>query len=557
MIDVQYDDLIGAPIIKDSTYHYGPKGGAQGDPLSKLLKVGNTGGIRPRYAKDGKSYAYVVLNSTNDSPWDDEHDLENNIITYHGDNDKIERDPRTTIGNRWLLKMFDEKAEEKYRAPILLFKSVDDEGGPKGVKRFLGVAAPSIDETGKPLFSLERFPSGDSFYENFVYKMQILDTGQTDLRKWLETRYSNIDNSYESSPDSWKRYMDGSGIESTPSIRPTNPSDHFTKYLHDNGFYYSPEFIESFLLGLKAKRFMIFCGGTGTGKTKLAQLYCNFIGARYEIVPVGSNWTDSKFMIGYKNAITGKYEITKSMELIIDSTNNIDKPFFLILDEMNLSHIERYFSEFISVMESGEPLSLPDGKELNLGRNLFIIGTMNLDETTYSISPKVLDRANVVVFEPADVNTYLDADEVSFDFKGDVNYLLDCMIPGNLQDYKARRLMSEIDDPQIIIFIDQVQKSMSMMGLPMGYRTIDEVSRYLYAAWEYEGKTETFDWRPHMCYQLRMKILPKIHGDITLKPGLISLKELLLSYPEMDGATQQVEKMIKNLEVRRYTSFIS
>src|SRR5690606_3454364 len=89
---------------------------------------------------------------------------------------------------------------------------------------------------------------------------------------------------------------------------------------------------------------------------------------------------------------------------------NANKPFFLILDEMNLSHVERYFADFLSIMESKDTIKLYTGKErksldgitipfeIGWPKNLFIIGTVNIDETTYMFSPKVLDRANVIEF---------------------------------------------------------------------------------------------------------------------------------------------------------------
>jgi 5-methylcytosine-specific restriction protein B len=89
---------------------------------------------------------------------------------------------------------------------------------------------------------------------------------------------------------------------------------------------------------------------------------------------------------------------------------NEKKPFFLILDEMNLSHVERYFADFLSIMESNDSIKLYTGNkrksidgleielEMSWPKNLFIIGTVNIDETTYMFSPKVLDRANVIEF---------------------------------------------------------------------------------------------------------------------------------------------------------------
>ncbi len=103
---------------------------------------------------------------------------------------------------------------------------------------------------------------------------------------------------------------------------------------------------------------------------------------------------------------------TGVLKLLMDAEKNPKLPFFLILDEMNLSHVERYFADFLSAMESGDEIKLYGGdqryadeakkiavpKRIRVPKNLFVIGTMNVDETTYMFSPKVLDRAQVIEF---------------------------------------------------------------------------------------------------------------------------------------------------------------
>lgn len=133
------------------------------------------------------------------------------------------------------------------------------------------------------------------------------------------------------------------------------------------------------------------------------------------IVPVGADWTDNTKMFGFYNPLEEKYVSTPALDFILQAIKNPEIPYFLILDEMNLSHVERYFSDFLSAMESDEEIPLyrlSKDKEIDeeqseeipekikLPKNLFVTGTVNIDETTYMFSPKVLDRSNVVEYKP-------------------------------------------------------------------------------------------------------------------------------------------------------------
>lgn len=188
-----------------------------------------------------------------------------------------------------------------------------------------------------------------------------------------------------------------------------------------------PSFLtRSLLLALMAKRFAILTGNSGTGKTKLAIALAHWLtgggnSGGYRVVPVGADWTDNRHVMGYLNPFKTRetaegsavtYESTPVLELIQKAIKRPFEPYFLILDEMNLSHVERYFSDFLSAIESDAPIPLytADGPvvssngerlpaEIKVPRNLFIVGTVNVDETTYVFSPKVLDRANVVEFK--------------------------------------------------------------------------------------------------------------------------------------------------------------
>ena len=172
--------------------------------------------------------------------------------------------------------------------------------------------------------------------------------------------------------------------------------------------------ITGFTAALCTKPFIILTGLSGSGKTKLAQAFSQWICEEKSqtcMVPVGADWTNRDPLLGYPNAIDrGKYIKPEYgvVDLLIEAckARNSNIPYFLILDEMNLSHVERYFADFLSAMESDEYIHLHSGDtewdgvppKLRIPKNLFIIGTVNIDETTYMFSPKVLDRANVIDF---------------------------------------------------------------------------------------------------------------------------------------------------------------
>ncbi|NRD18941.1 hypothetical protein HNV08_02690 [Winogradskyella eckloniae] len=201
---------------------------------------------------------------------------------------------------------------------------------------------------------------------------------------------------------------------------PTKTSFDFNKFINDvekSGLYYSDKLLTRLIASLVTKPFVLLSGLSGSGKTKLTQAFAQWIAedeTQYCIVPVGADWTNREPLLGYVNALEPtKYILPENgaLDLIIRANNNPVKPHFLILDEMNLSHVERYFADFLSVMESDDQFKLHssenalDGgngievkKEYNWTKNLFIVGTVNIDETTYMFSPKVLDRANVIEF---------------------------------------------------------------------------------------------------------------------------------------------------------------
>ena len=135
------------------------------------------------------------------------------------------------------------------------------------------------------------------------------------------------------------------------------------------GYFINEKLSTRFISSLLTKPFVILTGLSGSGKTKLAQAFAMWIcenDEQYCVVPVGADWTNREPLLGFPNALIEndyKKDEYGVLKLIIEANANSDKPYFLILDEMNLSHVERYFADFLSVMESKSKISLHSGNE--------------------------------------------------------------------------------------------------------------------------------------------------------------------------------------------------
>jgi hypothetical protein len=194
-------------------------------------------------------------------------------------------------------------------------------------------------------------------------------------------------------------------------------------------------------------------------------------------------------------------------------------PHILILDEMNLSHVERYFSEFLSVMETGAAIELYSGSlrdgvpaSLTLPKNLFIAGTVNVDETTYLFSPKVLDRANVVEFRA-------DEDEV-FSFLETFNPLDLPSIDGKGVRYGLAFLDAARSEPQLDAgdrealaeAFRRIFRVASVFGREFGFRTLRDVGRYVHFHRLLVGD-DAWDVADAIDAQIYQRVLPRLHGS--------------------------------------------
>jgi hypothetical protein len=246
-----------------------------------------------------------------------------------------------------------------------------------------------------------------------------------------------------------------------------------------------------------------------------------------KMIAVGADWTSNDNVVGYPNALNHTEYITKpALDLMLHAINHSEYPHFLILDEMNLSHVERYFADILSALESEELIFLhSDAKRLAGGTqvpsaiefptNLFVIGTVNVDETTYMFSPKVLDRANVLEFriDAEDLKSFLEApvkpklSEIAS--KGHTNFAK-AFVAALRSNVLVPAEVKGIFDAELIVFFEVLQAH----GAEFGYRVSYEASRFLsfYKMLGNRPDDETWFNDAFDCIVVQ-KFMPKLHGS--------------------------------------------
>ncbi|WP_157448849.1 hypothetical protein [Deinococcus peraridilitoris] len=356
-------------------------------------------------------------------------------------------------------------------------------------------------------------------------------------------------------------------------------------------------------------------------------------------MPVGADWTDTRHILGYRNPFGPPrqvggvethetYQLEEPLRLLLRAAHPQREhiPHLLLLDEMNLSHVERYFSPFLSLMESGRteegqgvPLISADnialisdvlehvepgsseaeaaqhlktaGRGLTLPPNVFIIGTINVDETTYMFSPKVLDRAQVIEILSVPPKVYLDPSHTETELTLSGAAALAVLRPLAPTSLKTRPNQAFLTRAQELGFPDHwasdvsktveyvLQKAyevLEQVGFAFGYRLVNEVFAYL-EVWILAQKEQcdetgqalsTDGWHDALDKVFSQKVLPKIHGNRRqLNDSLTKLETFLrglstqgvpnLGTPDpMPVSRQKLERMNRRLNATGYTTFV-
>lgn len=330
-----------------------------------------------------------------------------------------------------------------------------------------------------------------------------------------------------SASNEYELTMETEGAEKEMTVH--EAIDGIKKYIAAKGFTYDEGLIENFYLSLKSKPFVILAGTSGTGKTKLVKLFAEAVGAtaengRYKLVPVRPDWSDSTDLFGHVD-LNNRFHAGVILDFLKKAEAHPDKPYFLCLDEMNLARVEYYLSDFLSVIETREKteddhiVSVPLLSEENYGgdadaaekygtvrfpENLCLVGTVNMDETTFPFSKKVLDRANTIEFSQVDLVPDFELFEINAQSIDPGKLFLK---PEYLQISHCKTQREYVHT--VCEELQELNGILMAANAHVGYRVRDEICFYLLN----NKNSELLPEETAMDYEIMQKILPRIQGS--------------------------------------------
>jgi hypothetical protein len=348
------------------------------------------------------------------------------------------------------------------------------------------------------------------------------------------------------------------------SPNPETTEAELLRYLEafavSQGLTYPPLAVRNYYFCHKTKPFVILAGLSGTGKTRLTELFAEGITgnprSRYRLLPVRPDWSDASPLLGYHNALTGNYIGTPFLDLLKEAgrAENRDRSYFVCLDEMNLARAEHYLADVLSAMETRTreiPLA-GTFDAVTLPRNLFLSGTVNIEDGTHPFGLKVLDRANVIEFG-----------EVRFGqvaTRQSSPASLPDIAPGDRERLFLGERVETVTDAENRLalvsprYVERFYESLSAFselliegGFAFGYRVRDESLRYLAHSFAadgapllVEGGTTDENFGSALDFQWTQKVLPRIGGT---QERLSKLLRVLTEWADENGFARTATKL--------------
>lgn len=335
------------------------------------------------------------------------------------------------------------------------------------------------------------------------------------------------------------------GEEEVVNINTKDALAEIKNYIFERGFDYPDGLIENFYLSLKSKPFVILAGTSGTGKTRLVKLFAEAIGAAFKLVSVRPDWSDGSDLFGHTD-LNGKFILGPVCAAFDTAINEPKRPVFLCLDEMNLARVEYYLSDFLSVIESREIANghiVTEGiaqYENGIPENLYIIGTVNMDETTFPFSKKVLDRANTIEFSYVDLIPKQRTGET--------------FAPQELPNsfLRTEYLVLAADCTENMELVEKICAELQALNgklvkanAHVGFRVRDEIVFYML---NNEKAGNLLSYEQAMDNEIMQKVLPRIQGSsMAIKTLLTDMFKFCMgSSSGIDADTGNVGEQMKN-----------
>lgn len=394
---------------------------------------------------------------------------------------------------------------------------------------------------------------------------------------------------------------------SKPKIEDINETEFlniFEEVALSKRLAYKPSNLNNFHTAIKTQSFVILAGMSGTGKSKIVQCYHEALNkfanktnsssttkiSKLLFVPVRPFWQDDSDLLGYLDNAQGVYRPGESglVDFIKEANENPDECYIVCLDEMNLAKVEHYFSQFLSVLErdvkdryinlyseklSGRIYNQNDyPPKLKLTENLFFVGTVNIDESTFQFSDKVLDRANIITLDLCSFNEIRDKISNHFNSKDkkESNFKKSPNTNDPLRTYIKLKSMKRTHNNDVLTLEEiallwkineEMQKCNKQMGV--GYRIVEQIEMYIANI----PNSSSLSRSDAIDLQLTQRILTKLRGSQGQLSGLIGeiengeyksgkLLETLNDYEHLSNfrlARTKLESLAKELDEYGHT----
>jgi hypothetical protein len=295
----------------------------------------------------------------------------------------------------------------------------------------------------------------------------------------------------------------------------------------DSGFRFPDRLLKAFHTSLKIadwSSLTVLAGVSGTGKSELPKLYARFGGMAFMPVPVLPNWDSPSDLFGFFDYLSGQFKPTQLLQSLARCTRKDDERMLVVmLDEMNLARVELYFSELLSRLEGrrhdGEtprmPVDIGSGMEpyeVPLGSNLLFVGTVNEDESTNTLSDKVLDRANVIYFPRPRQLVTRDQNALAPRAKHRVAPVMwKTWQRGN--DCLEQSVRSHLKTA-----FERINEALSLVNRAVAHRILQITERYVANHPDMASAASGDAWKSAFEDQLAQKVMPKLRG-VTVESG--------------------------------------